>query len=123
MDERRLFGNSGEQIAKHYLQKKGWQILHEQYRNRFGEIDLIAKDKEEYVFVEVKTRRSLENGYPEETVTAHKLRHIVAVAQEYLSTHSLHDVLFRIDVIAILLSSTSLPDIHHLMAVDMQGAS
>ena len=122
MDARRLFGNSGERVAKEYLQKKGWHILQEQYRTRFGEIDLIAKDKDEYVFVEVKTRRSAENGYPEETITANKLRHIAASAEEYLSVHHVSDAPFRIDVIAIMITS-SVPDIHHLIAVDMQGSS
>src|SRR3989339_670419 len=103
MDERRSFGNSGEELAASFLQKQGFKILKRQYRSPFGEIDLIAEDPKRWiVFVEVKPRRSLESGYPEEAVTEQKRRHLEASGEYFLEEQALERRPYRFDVIAIV---------------------
>jgi putative endonuclease len=101
MDPRRQFGNDAENLAARFLVSKGMKILERQYRERVGEIDIIARDKNDIVFVEVKARKGSEFGYPEESVTDSKLRRIQAVAEVYLQKHGLQSMSYRIDVVAI----------------------
>lgn len=101
VDQRKIFGNRGEDLAASYLQDKGLRVLEQQYRAPIGEIDLICEDGEEIVFVEVKTRKSRTFGYPEESVTPQKLKKIAQVAQWYVREHALESRPFRIDVVAI----------------------
>jgi putative endonuclease len=101
VDARRLFGNSAERRAGQYLKKQGYKILAKQFTTKFGEIDLIARDGDEIVFVEVKARTSDRFGLPEESVTPKKLEKIALVGQEFLQRKRLHDAPFRIDVVAI----------------------
>lgn len=114
VDARRTFGNAAEQDAAAFLESKGMKILETQYRNRFGEIDLIARDGEEYVMVEVKARKSHEFGYPEESVTPSKLRKIAIVAEHYMSSRPRNT--WRIDVVAIEYDHTS-PKVTHIIGV------
>ena len=100
-DVRRLFGNKSENLAASYLKRKGFKILERQFITRFGEIDLIAKDGDEIVFVEVKSRRNLDFGYPEESVTPRKIEKIATVGAQYLQKRKMETAEFRIDVIAI----------------------
>ncbi len=101
MDARRQFGNKAEKLAARFLISKGYKILKRQYRTRGGEIDLIARDGEEIVFIEVKARKSIDFGYPEESVTRDKLRKIQTTAEMYLSKYQLQSAPYRIEVIAI----------------------
>jgi len=116
MDARRLFGNSGERLAEQFLLKHGMHVLSRQYRTRFGEIDLIVKDNNEIVFVEVKTRRGNDFGHPEESVTKGKLEKIVRTGEWYLQETHQTSALYRIDVVAITYG-TGDPEIHHLAGV------
>lgn len=101
MDERRIFGNAAEDIAAAFLVEKGMSVTHRQYRVRAGEIDVVARDGDEVVFVEVKARKTSEFGYPEESVTRQKLAKIITTGEVFLKAHGLEDVRYRIDVIAI----------------------
>lgn len=112
-DFRRIFGDSGEDLAARFLKKKKLKILARQYKTKIGEIDLIAKEGDEIVFVEVKARRSLEFGYPEEAVTAIKIEKIHRVGLEYLKEKKLSRVEYRIDVIAIEFEN-NVPKITHI---------
>ncbi len=114
VDKRRIFGNAAEADAAAFLKSKKMKIIDVQYRNRFGEIDIIAKDGDEYVMVEVKARKNHEFGYPEESVTKSKLRKIAIVAEHFMSDHSGID--WRIDVIAIEYDHTP-PKITHIIGV------
>lgn len=116
-DIRRDFGNRGEDLAALYLKDKGYKILASQYTTRRGEIDLVCQDKDEIVFVEVKTRRSKIFGYPEESVTPKKLEKIAHVAQLYLQEYKQEDAQYRIDVIAIEIIDNSEPVITHFTHV------
>lgn len=113
---RRLFGDSAEQMAECYLVDKGYAILDRQFLTRVGEIDLIAKQGNEVVFVEVKARHTDTFGYPEASVTPAKLRKIAKTALLYLRLKQLEDSDFRIDVIAIE-HQFSPPRITHFEAV------
>ncbi len=116
VDARRIFGNSSEELAANYLIDLGYKIIERQYSNKLGEIDLIALDGREIVFVEVKARKSKEFGYPEEAVTPHKLRKIGNTGLVYLRANGLESSDYRIDVIAIEFYESP-PKVTHLKAV------
>ncbi len=119
MDSRKQFGDAGESLAAAFLEEKGFRILERQVRTPpFGEIDLVCEDGDELVFAEVKTRQSDEFGYPEESVTPAKFRHMRASAQAFLATRGWEDRFWRIDVIAIRIFFGKDPEIVHLKSVD-----
>ncbi len=98
---RKHFGNWGESIAARYLEEKGFTILERNYRAERGEIDLICREGNTIVFVEVKARRSDRYGPPEESITRSKQRQLYKVAQAYIQAHPELETDFRFDVIAI----------------------
>lgn len=98
-------GAIGEELARHHLEAKGYRVVATNYRCRWGEIDLIARDGREWVFVEVRTRRSSAYGLPEESITASKARRLALTAQDFLTqgrTRS-EEPEWRIDLVAIRL--------------------
>lgn len=98
---RRQTGSEYEQKAAQYLQAKGVQVLELNYRNRKGEIDLIAHDGDYLVFVEVKYRKDTCKGVPEEAVNYRKRQNICRVADYYRMTHGIGEFTpIRYDVIA-----------------------
>ena len=96
------FGKFGEDAATKYLKDLGYKILERNFRTRWGEIDIIAKDGDCLVFAEVKTRTDLSYGSPEEAVTQTKQQHLIKASQIYLSKTRQPHVLWRIDVLALL---------------------
>ena len=82
-------GRDGEQIALAYLRKKGYRICETNFRCPLGEIDIIAFDKDEIVFVEVKTRKSNKLGYPEQAVGERKQIKLSRLALWYLQKEKL----------------------------------
>ncbi len=98
---RNKLGAQGEDIAVRYLKKRGYTILHRNYRCAFGEIDIIARQKKTLVFVEVKTRSTSKYGLPQDAVQPLKQRTICKVALEYIQRHGLEDSAARFDVVAI----------------------
>ena len=92
----------GETAARDYLREKGYTILEENFSGRMGEIDLIARDGEVIVFVEVKARENTDYGYPIEAITPQKVRKIVLTAQQYLVRKRLLGRDVRFDVVEIL---------------------
>ncbi len=96
----KILGEWGEELAAEYLKKRGYRILVRNFRVKFGEIDLVARDKDCICFIEVKTRRSYDA--PQEAVSWRKQRKLTRVAQAYLKqNHKNIDVRSRFDVIAI----------------------
>lgn len=77
----------GEEKAKRLLQQNNYKILERNFKSRYGEIDLIAIDKDTLVFVEVKTRFSIDYGKPEEAITKRKLRLVARTGEYYKLTH------------------------------------
>jgi len=98
----RLLGNRGERAAAKFLKQKGYRILARQYRNNIGEIDLIARDGDTFVFVEVKTRRSDTAGSPTDAITYQKQQQLTRTALAYLKHKKLLLHSARFDVIAII---------------------
>ncbi|MGB9893331.1 MAG: YraN family protein [Candidatus Saccharicenans sp.] len=95
------FGNWGEELAAEYLVKKGYQIIEKHFYFHHTEIDLIARDGDYLVFVEVKTRSSADFGLPEEAVTERKKYHLRRAAEGYLYLNNLSQVNCRFDVISV----------------------
>ncbi|MFC2083484.1 YraN family protein [Bacteroidota bacterium] len=106
-------GGKGEEIACKYLQEKGYRIIERNYRFGHGEIDIIAKDKEILVFIEVKTRNNLTFGPPELAITLNKQRQIKKIASSYLYSKNIDNTDCRIDVIGILITKKN-PVINHI---------
>ncbi len=98
------FGQNGENIAENYLKSIGYFILNRNYRCKQGEIDIIAKDGEEIVFVEVKTRSSIIYGNPAEAVDTYKQKHIRKAAEVYVYSNQLYNCYIRFDVIEVYLN-------------------
>ncbi len=98
-------------MARAFLRKKGLKIIEQNYRTRWGEIDLIAREKRTWVFVEVKTRSQGVFGSPLEAVTPDKQRRLRRMAQTYIVEKRLGDVPARFDVVGITLSNGASPHI------------
>ena len=107
-------GDRGEDLAVDLLTKKNYKIIERNYRFGHGEIDIIAKDKDVLVFLEVKTRKNLEFGPPELAVTKNKQRQIRKIAEMYLVENKISDIDCRMDVVAILLKQNLPPEINHI---------
>ena len=99
---RQKFGKQGEALAVRRLKKAGYKIIETNYRTRLGEIDIIAKDKDTIVFIEVKTRTSVHFGSPKWAVTPKKQKKISMVALYYLKATNQSAVRARFDVVTII---------------------
>jgi putative endonuclease len=99
--ERLHFGKEGEKAAVKFLKKKGYRIIEKNYRNKTGEIDIVAEQDEVLVFVEVKSRTDAEYGEPLEAVTPHKQRKIGQVARGFMTQHRIESRDCRFDVVGI----------------------
>jgi putative endonuclease len=98
---RQRLGRWGENVAAIHLEAAGYAILARNWRGAGGEIDLVARDGETIVFVEVKTRRGRDFGAPEEALTPHKAEKLVSLGQQYIVDHDLEDVNWRIDLVSV----------------------
>jgi len=107
-------GKIGEDLAAKLLSEKGYQIIERNYRFSHGEIDIVAKQNNTLVFVEVKTRNNLEYGEPEYSLTKNKQKQVRKMAELYLYDKNITDTDCRIDVIAILLNKKGKPNINHI---------
>lgn len=104
MAEHNLLGEKGEQLAKEFLKKLDYEIIAVNWRERKFEIDIIAIDQQEIVFVEVKTRSTSYFGNPEEAVTPKKQKHLIDGADCYIQKNEI-DLECRFDVISVVLNS------------------
>lgn len=105
-------------MAEELLKKRGYRILERNFHLRGGEIDLIALDGEEVVFVEVKSRTSKKFGELIAQISSHKQKALIRAAETYLMEKNLQEKDWRIDIVTILLPPTGEPEIcHHQNAV------
>ena len=111
-------GKLGEDIAVNYLKDLNYEIIDRNFRCRNGEIDIIAKDKKEYVFIEVKTRSYLCYGKPAEAVNRIKKTHIYKATNYYLYKNHLTNAFVRFDVIEVYLDKGKYK-IEHLKNVEI----
>lgn len=116
MYQKHVIGKFGEEEAKQYLEQQGYKILDRNFSCKRGEIDIIALDKKEIVFVEIKSRTNQEFGLPAEAVTKKKIEHILKTAEYYLYIRNLQNEPTRIDVIEIFIQN-KLIKINHLKQV------
>jgi putative endonuclease len=111
---RGLLGRQGEKRAAAFRKQQGIQVLARGVANHFGEIDLVGLDGDTIVFVEVRTRRSLDAGHPAESVTAEKQGRLTRAALAFLKQNRLLDRRSRFDVVAILWpDGAKSPEIEH----------
>lgn len=94
-------GNKGEEVACQYLKKQGYKILERNYRIRGGEVDIVARDSETLVFIEVKTRWSHEYGLPAESMTSWKIKALLKTAKFYIQKINWGNKEYRLDFVGI----------------------
>ena len=112
----KTWGNYGEGLAEAFLKEKGYRIVEKNFKNKIGEIDIIAKDGDVVCFVEVKSRRSLSCGLPSESVHYFKQRKLVRLAQSYLqSCFGTADVMSRFDVVCVYRNAGGSDEIEHIV--------
>ena len=107
-------GEEGEQLAANYLEQQGYMILKRRFRTKIGEIDIIAKDRDCLVFVEVKTRRSTVYGWPAEAVTWRKQQKIIKTALWFMQDVGALDDQCRFDVIEIIVGQEMAAQYNHI---------
>ena len=100
---RRDTGLLGEKLAKDFLKKRGYHVLETNYRTPDGEVDIVAKQKDTLVFIEVRAKKSLNFGTPEESITPTKMERLRLVAEHYRQTHENLPPSWRIDVVAVVM--------------------
>lgn len=98
---RRQYGNEGEDLARGYLENKGYRWICSNFSTRWGEIDLIMSHRQTLVFIEVKRRSGDEYGHPEEAVTFTKKQHLVRAAYVYMQSMPDENLMMRFDVVSI----------------------
>lgn len=111
---RNEIGAYGENVAEKYLRNKKYNIIDRNFNCRNGEIDIIAQEKDIYVFVEVKTRRDTSYGRPMEAINAYKLRNMVRTVEVYRKMKHLYDVPIRLDAIEVIINSEKKVKINHI---------
>jgi putative endonuclease len=117
-------GQLGEKIAIHYLKKKGYRILKQNYTNttgvRLGEIDIIASFQGRVIFVEVKTRitKTQETPLPEASISREKLRKLTRIANVYLSETSQKNSPYSFDAMSVVIDEkTGIAKVRHLQSI------
>ncbi len=104
---KRSSGAWGEELALRYLTRRGYELVERNYRTRYGELDLILRDGDTLVFVEVKLRRGTGFGDPLEAVTPRKQTTIRSLAEQYLLDREPSFDTARFDVVGILIDGES----------------
>lgn len=115
----KTLGNKGEELASDFLIEKGYKIIDRNFRSANGEIDIIAIDKKEIVFVEVKTRRNMLYGEAIEAITPIKKKHILNTAKFYLYKNNLRKVPIRFDIVEVYIYKEN-QSINHIKNVNLE---
>jgi putative endonuclease len=102
MKSNKDLGFFGEEQASNYLKDNGYKILVRNFYSYQGEIDIVAKDKDEYVFCEVKTRTNFKYGRPIEAVNYYKKKHILSATNYYLYKNNMNNIFVRFDIIEVV---------------------
>jgi putative endonuclease len=104
MNLRQDIGRYGEERAAIFLQDRGYEIIDRNWRSRGGEIDLIARDKDHLVFIEVKTRNGSGYGHPFEAITSDKVARMRRVVVDWCAANGFASIKVRLDAISVLIS-------------------
>ena len=113
-DPRRRFGNRGEDLAAAFFITRDFRVVARNWSCRMGEIDLIVEHAGVTHFVEVKTRRTMKYGYPEEAITRTKLRHLAKAIEAYLRASHSAPVRYQADALAISIKDDGPPEYHYV---------
>ena len=116
MDPRRAVGNKGEDFAAAFFESKGFRVIGRNWNCRMGEIDLIIERGEETRFIEVKTRFSTEFGYPEESITSAKLRHLARAIEMWIRENG-EPKNYQADALAVLVLSGKEPQVEWIEGI------
>lgn len=116
VNNNKYYGNMGEDIATRFIENKGYKILERNYRTLGTEIDIIARDKNELIFIEVKSRNSRKYGNASEAVTNFKMQNIIKTATAYIMEKSLYDIQVRFDIIEVYFKEK---EINHIISAFM----
>ncbi|MEW5798022.1 MAG: YraN family protein [Bacteroidota bacterium] len=100
---KRKIGDLGETVAENFLRQQGYTIIEKNFYYQHGEIDIVAKDGDTLVFIEVKSRRSERFGTPEESVTPKKQELLRRTAEGYVASKNLPDTDCRFDVVSVIM--------------------
>ena len=112
-DKNQVFGAKGEQLAQEYLQKKGYFLIHKNWRGGRGEFDLIMKNQEHLVFVEVKTRETYFFGDPELSVGREKIQKMQSTAAYYLARYPISKEMdIRFDIVSVVINKNEVDFLH-----------
>lgn len=111
-------GFEGENIVCNYLESRGYEILERNFMCNSGEIDIIAKDKKELVFIEVKTRSNSKYGNPIDAVDLNKVNHIFKTAQFFVYINNLENKFIRFDIIEVYMKKNEIK-INHIKNIMM----
>jgi len=114
-------GERGEMIAWDYLKKQGYEIVEKNYRCSLGEMDVVAKEKGQLVFVEIKTRRTDRFGLPEEAVHLAKQKKLIRLTHWYLKETHQEEKAVRFDVLAIRYPEKGEPEFRLIRNAFEQG--
>ncbi|QGY39929.1 YraN family protein [Pseudodesulfovibrio cashew] len=114
-------GEQGEEAAARFLKTRGFRVLERNWRYRQWELDLICRDRDTLVFVEVKTRAATTMGSPADGLGRRKRERLVKAASRYLSTKNLWDMPCRFDFVAVVDREGSLEVEHVENAFDLTG--
>jgi putative endonuclease len=107
---KQAIGKRGERLALQFLSRNSYRVVARNFSCCFGEIDIIARQGKTLVFIEVKTRSSVNFGLPEESIRPAKIKHLKRAAQFYIKVCACQEQEFRFDVVAIVLQEK--PEIH-----------
>jgi len=116
---KRKLGNFGESLAADFLKKKKYKIIERNFNNRFGEIDIVAKQKKQLIFVEVKLKTGQEFGLPEEEFNFYKKQKLSRAIKSYLLEKKIKDDNWRVDLVAIGTKGIQKPEIRHYEGVGL----
>ncbi len=114
MDVRRSTGRRGEELARRHLEKLGYRLLDANWTCRLGELDLVFRDKDTVVAVEVRTKRTVRFGSGSESITSAKLEKLKRLVQAYAQSRHWTDIPLRIDVVDIFWPETGEPRLVHV---------
>ncbi len=115
---RARLGTQGEAVCAAHLERAGLRVIERNYRCRYGEIDLIAEDGDTLVFAEVKTRRTVSHGTPEESVTPRKAKRLALTALHYLQARGQEQRPWRLDLVAITLAANGPAAITYVRGIE-----
>ena len=116
-ERNQALGTYGERVAAAHLGRSAWSCSPRNWRCRFGEIDLVARDGSTLVICEVKTRTSSSHGTPVEAVVGRKATRLRRLAAHWLEVHDVEPAAVRIDVVSVVVPSTGAPHVERVAGV------